>query len=313
MVTVIIPAYNDEDFIEEAVGSVLRQTYNPIDVIVVDDGSTDATAEKARRYEGDLRLISTAHRGASHARNVGASAATGEYLVFLDADDVLGSGAIEGLVEAQEAADVAQIVSVCDWAYLTETPSGEWVEEPGSSAFDPHEDDGLAAWLSGRFFPPCALMWPRNVLAEVGGWDESLTSNQDGDLVMRALLAGAEIVKGETGRSYYRRHVAGNRISARRDTEALRSNWKVLRRVERALKEKGRLENYLVPLGQAYHQCAKTFLHADRELAMRCERQGVQLAGEKAITGSRRYRILHRMFGLPLAKRVEDWTSHGSQ
>ena len=86
-VSVIIPAYNSEAFLAEALGSVLAQTYRPAEVIVVDDGSTDRSADVARSFEG-VRYIYQANRGPATARNTGIALARGEFIAFLDHDDV---------------------------------------------------------------------------------------------------------------------------------------------------------------------------------------------------------------------------------
>lgn len=300
-----MPAHNEEEFVEEAITSVLDQSYDLVELVVVDDGSTDATAATVTDHEPHLRLINTSHQGASHARNVGASAATGEFLVFCDADDVLGPNVLEGLVEAQMSVDNARIVTVCDWAYLISNESGEWVKKPpGDASFELQTEDALRAWISGRFYPPCAVMWSRQLFDEIGGWDESLSANQDGDLVMRGLASGGRIVKSDTGRSFYRQHSDGERVSDRRDEEALRSHCKVLRRVEMMLQEDGRLGAYRVDLGRAYHGLAKNFYRVDNDLAIRCERRGRQLAGSQSVVGSQFHRILYRMFGLSGKERL---------
>lgn len=87
-VSVVIPAFNAESFLGEALDSVLGQTARPTEVIVVDDGSTDGTRALVRRYSDAVRLVTQDNGGAARARNVGARQATGEWLAFLDADDV---------------------------------------------------------------------------------------------------------------------------------------------------------------------------------------------------------------------------------
>ena len=87
LVSVIIPVYNCEDFLAEAIESVLAQTYRPIEVIVVDDGSTDQSADIARSYK-EIQYIYQPNQGAAVARNTGLAAAQGEFIAFLDADDV---------------------------------------------------------------------------------------------------------------------------------------------------------------------------------------------------------------------------------
>lgn len=88
LVSVVIPAYNHGRYLGEAIASVLAQTCSPMEIIVVDDGSTDDTAAVARRFEPHIRYVYQQHSGAAAARNHGVELATGEYLSFLDADDL---------------------------------------------------------------------------------------------------------------------------------------------------------------------------------------------------------------------------------
>lgn len=103
-VSVVIPAYNAERFLAEAIDSVLSQAHGSLEVIVVDDGSTDGTAGVARNYDSRLRLLQQPNRGIGSARNAGVDAASGELLAFLDADDIWTDGALEArlaLLESQ--------------------------------------------------------------------------------------------------------------------------------------------------------------------------------------------------------------------
>ena len=96
-ISIVIPAYNASEWIPEALASCLRQKYEPLEIIIVDDGSTDDTYAIASQYmDGsvDLRVLRTANKGASAARNVGLSMAKGEYVLFLDADDLLADDAL---------------------------------------------------------------------------------------------------------------------------------------------------------------------------------------------------------------------------
>lgn len=99
LVSVIIPAYNAGKYIEMAVRSVLNQSYTNIELIVVNDGSTDSTLDVLSQFS-DINIISTPNKGVSHARNVGIDASNGEYISFLDADDELEHNAIEILVKS---------------------------------------------------------------------------------------------------------------------------------------------------------------------------------------------------------------------
>ena len=88
-VSVIIPCHNDEDWVSKAVGSCLSQTHEPLEIIVVDDGSTDSSRDILRSYGDQIRLLCGPNRGGSHARNRGFRLSCGDYIQFLDADDYL--------------------------------------------------------------------------------------------------------------------------------------------------------------------------------------------------------------------------------
>src|SRR5687768_4945424 len=89
LVSVVIPCYNSAAWIRDAIGSCLAQTYQPLDIVVVNDGSTDNSVQIIEEYGQRVRLVSIANGGLSAARNFGMSVARGEYIQFLDADDYL--------------------------------------------------------------------------------------------------------------------------------------------------------------------------------------------------------------------------------
>src|SRR5215208_5313189 len=103
MVSAIIPTYNRWPVLREAVDSVLAQTYRSFELIVVDDGSTDATADSLRQMEGCVRLIVQANCGVSTARNRGVEVARGRYLAFLDSDDLWLPNKLAAQVEFLES------------------------------------------------------------------------------------------------------------------------------------------------------------------------------------------------------------------
>lgn len=88
LVSVVIPVYNGERYLAESIGSALAQTYRPIEIVVVDDGSTDHSAEIARGFGSSVRYVAQSRAGAGAARNRGADLAEGNFLAFLDADDL---------------------------------------------------------------------------------------------------------------------------------------------------------------------------------------------------------------------------------
>jgi glycosyltransferase involved in cell wall biosynthesis len=101
-VSVIIPTYNRARFISRAVESVLCQSYDKVEIIIIDDGSTDETKDILRQFKDKIRYLESGHEGTAHARNMGMRAATGRYLAFLDSDDVYLPYKIELQVEYME-------------------------------------------------------------------------------------------------------------------------------------------------------------------------------------------------------------------
>src|SRR5262245_42249310 len=95
LVSVVMPVYNGERHLREAIDSVLRQTHRNLELIVVDDGSTDGSAEIARAFGDQVRLIRQANVGSAVARNVGIASARGEFVAFIDADDGWVSNKLE--------------------------------------------------------------------------------------------------------------------------------------------------------------------------------------------------------------------------
>lgn len=121
LVTIIVPAFNSEKYIEKCLNSILRQTYQNLEVIVVDDGSTDGTAGIIRGIAGRdhrIRLLCEENRGTSAARNYGLEEATGEYLTFVDSDDYIARDYVERLQKRCESTEADMVI--CGLCYVGE-------------------------------------------------------------------------------------------------------------------------------------------------------------------------------------------------
>ncbi len=201
-VSVIIPCYNAQRWIRETLESVVAQDIASLDVIVVDDGSTDDSARVIQSEFPFVRLIQTENRGPSHARNLGTAAASGQYIQYLDADDLLCPGKIAVQVAALErtGADIAY----GDWQDLSRDASGNFI--PGNPIRRQMTDDPEIALVAGFFCPIHGYLFRREMVEKVGGWNQNVPIIQDVRLVQDCALQGAEFVYCPGLMAQYRKH-----------------------------------------------------------------------------------------------------------
>jgi glycosyltransferase involved in cell wall biosynthesis len=179
-VSVVIPCYNQARFLGEAVESVLAQSYRHFKVIVVDDGSTDNTAEVAARYP-EIRYFRQDNRGLSAARNGGFAHSEGEHVVFLDADDRLLPEALEAGLERFEAANPQCAFVSGHFRYIA--ADGSILQEVRQRIVG---EDRYAALLQSNYIVMHAtVMYRRAVFESVGGFDTSLGACEDYDMYLR--------------------------------------------------------------------------------------------------------------------------------
>lgn len=182
-VSVVIPTLDRKEFLEQALETVRLQTHEPLECIVVDDGSTDGTREYLASIDYDaLRTIYRDEaKGLSNARNAGIDAASGEYVMFLDSDDILYPHAAETLVETLDeqpkecagAFTSKKIVTNDGREKNRRVPPGPMTEPTAENAMD----------IGG----PSSTMFRRTALKEVGGFDESFDAREDLDLYLTLL------------------------------------------------------------------------------------------------------------------------------
>ena len=158
IVSIIIPCYNGDKTLRETIESVLAQTYKAREIIVIDDGSTDSSAQLIRSFGSQIKAEFNPNRGASAARNRGTELAQGEFIQYLDADDLLAPDALERRVAALQAsgADVAY----ADWQRLEQQADGTY--QPGAKVERDmatiHPDPEIACATS-FWAPPVALLY----------------------------------------------------------------------------------------------------------------------------------------------------------
>ena len=225
LVSVIIPCKNAAPWLGEAIESCLNQTWPNIEVIVVDNESSDESLVVAKSYEfGRVRVDRCKRKGASAARNLGLGLAQGDLVQFLDADDILDADKIRLQIERLTRAPEGTIASGA-WAHFRqETADAVFLSEPVWKDFVP-EEFLISSWLGGGIMPSFAWLAPRSAIQKAGPWDEQLSLNDDGEFFSRVLLASTGVAFCSSARGYYRSLPVPS-LSKRKDEIALTSAFK---------------------------------------------------------------------------------------
>lgn len=179
LVSVIIPTYNRASMVTETVDSVLAQSYRKFELIIVDDGSTDGTARALARYGDALRLVSQRRRGVAAARNSGVRSAKGQYLAFLDSDDLWLRRKLETQTEFMANNPQVQICQTEEvWIRrgIRVNPKARHRKPSG---------DIFRSSLKLCLVSPSAVMMTRQLFEKTGGFDESFSVCEDYDLWLR--------------------------------------------------------------------------------------------------------------------------------
>ena len=184
LVSVVIPSYNGAGYLGEAIDSALAQTHPAVEIVVVDDGSTDDTRALAARYGEQVRYVYQENRGLPGARNTGIRAARGVYLAFLDHDDRFLP---EKLARQVAVLDVRPEVGLVYTGWHFIDADGRRLPPTG---WDRRDGDVFAHLLVENMIYPAAAMVRKAPVDAVGGFDETLTGLEDWDLWLRLAQRG---------------------------------------------------------------------------------------------------------------------------
>lgn len=228
LVSVIIPAFNRRDYIDETVQSVLKQTYPHVELIVVDDGSTDGTYEKLQEFQDRILLLSHSGRlnkGQSIAINLGLSRAKGEYVAILDSDDYWAEEKLFLQVDYLMRHENIGLVY----------GNGYCVDAKGNILYPFYDDLHYENNDPNRVLLDCYLLLPQNALVrkavyeEVGFFEESFRAAQDHDMLIR-IAEKTQFGYIPNYLFYYRRH--GASISFNGQEQRWKNGFKILERAK---------------------------------------------------------------------------------
>lgn len=305
-VSVLIPCFNAAQWIGEAVESALSQTFRNIEVIVVDDGSTDATPVIIRQFEPYIVSRRLTRSGAPVARNLLLDLSQSEWVQFLDADDALYPTKIEDqLSEVSQSPHADVIVGPVE---IESWRDGKIVDRTISEVQSPIV--GLDPWglLALWKLPQTGgALWRKRALLDVGGWREDQPCCQEHELYLRLLIAGKQFAFTSVAGAVYRRFETGTLSTT--DMPLVRSErLKIEERLEDHLEATGGLtQRRQWAINQARFEMARSAWPEDREEAraiaatIRKSENGFRPAGPAAPPA---YSFFYRAFGFEIAERA---------
>jgi glycosyltransferase involved in cell wall biosynthesis len=266
LVSVIIPLYNCENYIEATIDSVLQQTWSNIEILIVDDGSTDHSLAIAKKIVSDkIKVFEQVNKGASAARNLGLMHAKGDYIQYLDADDLLSPDKIEKQLIA--LAGTKDQIAVCPTIYFFNWENHLEKKPEARELTYLYTTTSTLNFLlnlygvngNGSMITIHAWLTPKTIINAIGSWNEEISVDDDGEYFCRVVLSAAKIIFTDNVYSYYRKYKNGNNLANRKTLSAIESTYYAL-----TLKEKHLLEHNADPT------IKQTFANAYYKLAVDC-------------------------------------------
>lgn len=306
MVSILIPAFNAERWIAVAVGSALAQCAGDVEVIVVDDGSSDGTLSALRIFEDRIRIESGPNRGATVARNRLLALASAEWIQYLDADDYLLPHKVAGqlaVLDTLSNVDVLYGPVTVEWhrrSGVTTSP----LEIP--SPHDPWAQ--LALWHLPQTGAP---LFRRRALLDIGGWREDQPCCQEHELYLRLLMGGKTFHYANAGGAIYRRFETGT-LSTSNMAKVWIERLKIELRLERHLHEQAMLTPARQwAINQARFEIARNAWSQDRQIAATAH-AAIAASGAPfqpgGLAAPKAYRAIYTRFGFEMAERIADAT-----
>lgn len=205
-VSVLIPLYNSEKYISDTVRSVLAQTYPNIEIVIVDDGSTDNSYSVAKQFESDrVHVYTQPNSGPGKTRNAAFEVSTGNYIQYLDADDLLEPDKIAlQMKQIQNHSDKTLFIGDIE-EFSTTTSLRKKHTHPYFKNYKNPTDFLIDFWNFGGMLQIGSLLIPRQLILESGPWNERWILNEDGEFLCRLVANCSEIIHEPKAMCHYRR------------------------------------------------------------------------------------------------------------
>lgn len=307
LISIVIPCYNAAPWLAETLDSVRAQTWTRLETILVNDGSTDDSLAivQACALPG-LRIVSQSNRGLSAARNAGLREARGDYVQFLDADDLLAPDKIERQVAMLQVGP-AGALATSRWARFRRDPARAHFA-PSAYWRDLGAEEYLAqVAATGNSVPVHAWLLPRKLVDDIGPFNEALRVMEDHEYFARAVLRSAGMRFAEDACCYYRSFHTRS-LSRLRDHAASGAMLRCLELIESHLLE-GRRQTHRMRIAADYYQWLIYKLYPDHPDLIEVARQRVRALGGSDLQPlmGRRAQALARVIGWKAVQRLRAW------
>lgn len=328
LVSILIPCYNAEQWIEQAIDSALNQTYDNFEVIVIDDGSTDRSLEIIKSYGERITWHTSKNCGGNATRNKLLKLSNGQWLQYLDADDYLLPDKIKRQVEFLNHNPSIDIVYspiiLQHHSYIVESTLNQRKPEQAASTFkvlnlelpneitqeilpipQPHDPWMLLA----RWYLPQtgSCLWRKNSISSVGGWDEEQVCCQEHELYLRLLRHQKKFSYFSVGGSVYRQW-SETTVCKQNKSETYRRRLEITDRIERHLTITNQLTKPRQDsINQARFECARIIWLTDKSWSRNIIRQIRQQDLKFVPTGNcapETYRLMYQFFGFNFAETI---------
>jgi glycosyltransferase involved in cell wall biosynthesis len=287
LVSIIIPVYNVEKYLVEGIESAIAQTWSNKEIIIVDDGSTDNSFNIIQKYSvySNIKIIRQKNQGASAARNTGLAIAKGEYIQFLDADDLLSKNKIESQIN--QLLNFPEHIALCGTVHFEDGTEPtkqdvkhEWFSQGSNDPVDfliKLYGGGYIGPEYGGMIQPNAWLTPKRLIIKAGPWNEMRNPDDDGEFFCRVMLSSKGIVYSADAVNYYRKFNTNNSLSGQKDRQA---SSNILKSTDlKASHLLSRTDNYnaKMALSRLYYENAFSFYPKYIDLALEAEKKGKSL------------------------------------
>ncbi len=297
----------------ETIEAALEQTYPHTEIILINDGSTDKSLDILKQYQNKypekIILIDQKNQGVSVATNRGIKEAKGEYIQFLDADDLISSDKIQnqvGLLEDEEEG----IIASCEWLMFRDNKADNFPIPYGVfQDFDSGIDLLLQFWNKQEMHQPAVYLTHRDWIEQAGPWDESLSINQDGEFFCRVLLKAGKVKYEQQGKVYYRTPGETNvsQQKSRKAWSSLLESYQCYQREVLQVEDSLRVRK---ALNKVYQKFIYDVFPKHSDLIAKAENHIQKLGiSERTYIGGPKFQTLSKYLGFKNALRLKRWIS----